>query len=84
MKIRELYQKQPSQSSITKLIPGKTATIKDKKTGTETELDLKKDPNALTKDPNTGEVTLNTKPLSGDDDKDPKNIIKPGDKVTTA
>lgn len=74
MKIYELMQ----PAKVTKVMPNQSAEI-DHGDGTKTVVDLKKNPQALAKDPSTGKLKLNkqpTKPGQAD-----KATIKPGDEV---
>jgi hypothetical protein len=78
MKISEVMQ----PSKVTKVMPNQSAEI-DNGDGTKTVVDLKKNPQALTKDPETGKIKLSTqqqKPGQQSMSK-PKTTIKPGDKV---
>ena len=76
MKIYEVMGKEPK---ITNVRPGVSAEI-DNGDGTKTVVDLKKNPNALVKDPATKKTKLvKNQP---NQNKDPKNNPKPGDKVT--
>jgi hypothetical protein len=78
MKISEVMQ----PSKVTKVMPNQSAEI-DNGDGTKTVVDLKKNPQALTKDPETGKIKLSTqqqKPGQPSMSK-PKTTIKPGDKV---
>ena len=67
------------QSKISKVMPNQSAEI-DHGDGTKTVVDLKKNPTALTKDPNSGKVKLNKKP-QGSVKPDPKQSINPNDDV---
>lgn len=78
MKVRELLEAMPAK--VSKVIPNVSAEI-DNGDGTKTTIDLKKNPNALQKDP-TGKVKLQTKPKPGTKP-DPAKIIKPGMTVDT-
>jgi hypothetical protein len=78
MKIREILE---TQAKVTKVKPGIEAEI-DNGDGTRTVVDLKKNPQALTKDPVTKSIKMNTKPKTGETP-DPAKIIKPGDSVKT-
>ena len=79
MKISEVMQ----PSKVTKVMPNQSAEI-DNGDGTKTVIDLKKNPQALAKDPATGKVKLSTnaqqKPGQATMSK-PNTTIKPGDKV---
>jgi hypothetical protein len=74
MKIKEILEAQPA--TVSKVKPGQSAEI-DHGDGTKTVIDLKKNPNALSKD-NKGKVTVNTQ---SDEKPNPLKKIKPGDKV---
>jgi hypothetical protein len=74
-------------AKVTDIKPGDTATI-DTGTGVTTTVDLKKNPTALTKDPESGKLKLTTNPMSnkppeqgGDSAEQP---IKPGDEIELA
>lgn len=73
MKIYEVTGK------ISKVQPGNSAEI-DHGDGTKTVVDLKKNPQALAKDPASGKVKLNKKPQPGGK-VDPAKALKPGDEV---
>jgi len=75
MKMNEIA---PGISKVTSVKPGQSAEI-DHGDGTKTTVDLKKNPNALSKDA-SGKVKLN-KPQQPGGPKDPKTTIKQGDKV---
>ena len=78
MKISEVMQ----PSKVTKLMPNQSAEV-DNGDGTKTVIDLKKNPQALAKDPETGKVTLNKQPQKPGQAamSKPNTTIKPGDKV---
>lgn len=78
MKISEIVE---TQAKVTRVKPGVEAEI-DNGDGTRTVVDLKKNPQALTKDPVTKSIKMNTKPKPGEA-KDPARVIKPGDTVKT-
>lgn len=79
MKIYELMQTQTAK--ITKVMPNQSAEV-DNGDGTKTVIDLKKNPSALTKDPESGKVKLATKQTQkpGQPAKKPDSF-KPGDQV---
>jgi len=66
-------------AKIDKVKPGVEATV-DNGDGTKTVVDLKKNPNALVKDPATKKIKLNKKPQTGTAT-DPAKTPKPGDSV---
>lgn len=66
MKISELLEAMPSK--VSKVMPGQSAEI-DHGDGTKTVVDLKKNPNALSKD-TTGKLKLNKKPQQGQKNSD--------------
>lgn len=74
MKINELMQ----PAKITKVMPNQSAEI-DHGDGTKTVVDLKKNPQALAKDPETGKLKLNKEPQKPG--QQAKSTIKPGDQV---
>lgn len=76
MKINEI-----TQSKISAIKPGNSATV-DHGDGTKTVVDLKKNPNALVKDPTTKKIKLQKKPKMGTK-ADPAELIRPGDQVDT-
>lgn len=67
-------------SKISKVRPGVSAEI-DHGDGTKTVVDLKKNPNALVKDPATKKTKLIKNPKTGKPNA--SQTPKPGDKVTT-
>lgn len=67
-----------TQSRVTNVRPGTSAEI-DHGDGTKTVVDLKKNPNALQKDPTTGKVKMNKSNSAGTNQS--KTTIKPGDTV---
>ena len=71
MKIDEIMK-----AKIDSVKPGVEATV-DNGDGTKTVVDLKKNPNALSKGAD-GKVKLATKPKAG---QKPANTVKPGDDV---
>lgn len=75
MKMYEVMGKEPK---ITNVRPGVSAEI-DNGDGTKTVVDLKKNPNALVKDPTTKKTKLVKK--TNTQSQDPKSNPKPGDKV---
>lgn len=77
MRIKEILEAQPAK--VTRVKPGAEAEI-DNGDGTKTVVDLKKNPQALSKDETTGKIKLQTKPKPGQA-KDPAKMIKPGDQV---
>lgn len=77
MKIREILETMPAK--ISRVKPGIEAEI-DNGNGTKTVVDLKKNPTALSKDPITKKIKLQTKPKPGEK-ADPAKILKPGDTV---
>jgi hypothetical protein len=78
MKISEVMQ----PAKVTKVMPNQSAEV-DHGDGTKTVVDLKKNPQALAKDPNSGKVTLNTQPQKPGQSNMAKQdmSVKPGDKV---
>ena len=68
-----------TKAKIDTVRPGVEATV-DNGDGTKTVVDLKKNPNALVKDPTTKKIKLNKKPQSGTAT-DPTKTPKPGDSV---
>lgn len=75
MKIFELMQ----PAKITKVMPNQSAEI-DHGDGTKTVVDLKKNPQALAKDPESGKLKLNKQPQKPGQTAN-KSTIKPGDQV---
>ena len=78
MKINEIVQA-GKPSIIKNLKPGQSAEV-DHMDGTKTIIDLKKNPNALQKDPKTKKVSLVKKPQPGAK-ANPATQAKRGDKV---
>jgi hypothetical protein len=78
MKISEVMQ----PAKVTKVMPNQSAEV-DHGDGTKTVVDLKKNPQALAKDPETGKVKLNKQPQKpGQSNMSKQNTaVKPGDKV---
>jgi hypothetical protein len=78
MKISEVTQ----PAKVTKVMPNQSAEV-DNGDGTKTVIDLKKNPQALAKDPESGKVTLNKQPQKpGQSNMSKQNTtVKPGDKV---
>jgi len=74
MKLAELQQ-----NKVTNVRPGQSAEI-DHGDGTKTVVDLKKNPNALSKDPASGKVQMKKSNSAGGTNK-PQATIKPGDQV---
>lgn len=66
-------------AKISKVMPNQSAEI-DHGDGTKTVVDLKKNPQALAKDPESGKLKLNTKPQKPGQMGN-KSTIKPGDTV---
>lgn len=75
MKISEVVQR----AKVSQVRPGQTAEI-DHGDGTKTVVDLRKNPGALQKDPNTGKVRLNKTPQSASASRNRTNV-NPGDEV---
>lgn len=75
MKISELMQ----PAKVTKVMPNQSAEI-DHGDGTKTVVDLKKNPQALAKDPESGKLKLNKTPVKPGQAAN-KSTIKPGDQV---
>lgn len=78
MKISEVMQ----PAKVTKVMPNQSAEV-DHGDGTKTVVDLKKNPQALAKDPATGKIKLSTqqqKPGQAASNKQ-NTAVKPGDKV---
>ena len=69
-------------AKVTKVMPNQSAEV-DHGDGTKTVVDLKKNPQALAKDPESGKVTLNKQPQKpGQSNMSKQNAaVKPGDKV---
>jgi hypothetical protein len=69
-------------AKVTKVMPNQSAEV-DHGDGTKTVVDLKKNPQALAKDPATGKVKLSTQPQKPGQPTMSKQdtIVKPGDKV---
>jgi hypothetical protein len=83
MKINEITEMQGMKPSIIKnLKPGQSAEV-DHGDGTKTMIDLKKNPNALQKDPKTKKVTMTKKQQPGQK-ANPATQAKRGDKVVVA
>lgn len=83
MKINEITEMQGMKPSIIKnLKPGQSAEV-DHGDGTKTMIDLKKNPNALQKDPKTKKVTMTKKQQPGQK-VNPATQAKRGDKVVVA
>ena len=83
MKINEITEMQGMKPSIIKnLKPGQSAEV-DHGDGTKTMIDLKKNPNALQKDPKTKKVTMTKKQQPGEKP-NPAMQAKRGDKVVVA
>jgi hypothetical protein len=78
MKISEVMQ----PAKVTKVMPNQSAEV-DHGDGTKTVVDLKKNPQALAKDPESGKVTLNKQPKKpGQSTMSKQDMsVKPGDKV---
>lgn len=68
-------------AKVTKVMPNQSAEI-DHGDGTKTLVDLKKNPQALAKDPETGKVKLSTQQAKpGQQSTTSQSTVKPGDKV---
>jgi hypothetical protein len=69
-------------AKVTKVMPNQSAEV-DHGDGTKTVVDLKKNPQALAKDPATGKIKLSTQPQKpGQANMSKQNTaVKPGDKV---
>jgi hypothetical protein len=77
MKISEVMQ----PAKVTKVMPNQSAEI-DHGDGTKTLVDLKKNPQALAKDPATGKVKLSQQQKPGQQKTTTsQSTVKPGDKV---
>ena len=77
MKISEVMQ----PAKVTKVMPNQSAEI-DNGDGTKTVVDLKKNPQALAKDPATGKVKLSAQQKPGQANMSKQDtMVKPGDKV---
>jgi hypothetical protein len=68
-------------AKVTKVMPNQSAEV-DNGDGTKTVIDLKKNPQALAKDPVTGKVKLSATPKPGQSNMSKQDTtVKPGDKV---
>ena len=76
MKLHEIS----GTSKVSKMTTGQAEI--DHGDGTKTTVDLKRNPNALQKDPATGKVTMNKSNSAGKTDN--KDTVRPGDEVEVA
>lgn len=78
MKVYEVTQ----QGRVSKVTPGQSAEI-DHGDGTKTVVDLKQNPDALAKDPQTGRVNMSTRNQQNknNNQSNARTRVRPGDRV---